>query len=299
MSAHPDAPPVLWSPPPDARTSTRLGEFLTFCERRTGREFADYDDLWSWSIDDGLEDCWAAIWEFFRVESATPYAQVLDQRAMPGARWFGGASLNYAEHVLRSGTGRPADLAIVARSQSRDRIELTWGELVDQVARARAGLQVLGVRRGDRVAAYLPNIPETIVAFLAACSLGATWTSCAPEFGVQAVLDRFSQVEPTVLLGVTGYRYGRHDVSRGDELAAIRAGLPSLVATVVVPYGPFDGPGDRADGVVRWSELLDETGPLEFEHVPLITPCTSCTRRARPGCPNRSSTATVVSWSST
>jgi acetoacetyl-CoA synthetase len=259
------APPILWSPAPDVRASTRLGEFLTFCEERSGRAFVDYDELWEWSISDGLEDCWAAIWDFFDVVSSSPYDQVLDRRVMPGARWFAGASLNYAEHILRAGDGRGDEVALVARSQSRERIDVTWAELADQVARARVGLQRLGVGVGDRVAAYLPNIPETIVAFLAACSLGATWTSCAPEFGVQAVLDRFSQVEPTVLLGVSGYRYGRHEVSRVDELAAIRAGLPSLTATVSVPYGAFDA---APDGAIPWSQIVAGTGSLEFVHVP-------------------------------
>jgi acetoacetyl-CoA synthetase len=139
--------------------------------------------------------------------------------------------------------------------------------LVEQVGRARAGLQRLGVQQGDRVAAYLPNITETIVAFLAACSLGATWTSCAPEFGVQAVLDRFTQVEPTVLLAVEGYRYGRHTVSRVDELAAIRAGLPSLRATVIVPYPDRSALADVDEGVVRWDALTASSGELEFAQV--------------------------------
>jgi acetoacetyl-CoA synthetase len=269
------APPVLWSPATDAFTSTRLGQFRTVCEERAGRPFPDYDALWRWSVSDGLEECWAAIWDFFDVVSGGPYEQVLDRRVMPGARWFAGATVNYAEHVLRSGVGRPGEIAIVGRSQSRDRVELTWSELTEQVGRARAGLARLGVRSGDRVAAYLPNVPETIVAFLAACSLGATWTSCAPEFGVQAVLDRFAQVQPTVLLGVTGYRYGRHDVDRRRELGAIRAGLPSLVATVVVPYGELDAVphtdddgSNRAPGrTLAWSELTAEPGPLEVVRV--------------------------------
>ncbi len=256
-------PEVLWSPPDDARESTRLGEFTRFCEQRTGRMFADYDALWEWSIEDGLEECWGAIWDFFEVESAQPYERVLSERVMPGGRWFEGARLNYAEHILRMGAGRDDEVAIVARSQSRDRIVVTWAELTDQVGRARAGLQRLGVGEGDRVAAYLPNIPETIVAFLAACSLGATWTSCAPEFGVQAVLDRFAQVEPTVLLAVDGYRYGRHDVSRVDELAEIRAGLPGLAATVMVPYAN----DVTASDVVPWSELTAEPGAVEYVRV--------------------------------
>ena len=178
--------------------------------------------------------------------------------------------MNYAEHVLRGGHARPHDVALVSISQSRQRVAVTWGELSDQVARARVGLQQLGVGRGDRVAAYLPNIPETIVAFLATCSLGATWTSCAPEFGVQAVLDRFSQVEPTVLLAVDGYRYGRHDVSRVDELAAIRAGLPTLRGTVMVPY--LDTGSGLPSGAIGWQALLADTAPIEFAQVPFEHP---------------------------
>jgi acetoacetyl-CoA synthetase len=257
-------PPVLWSPPADARSSTRLGIFLQACERRAGRSFADYDQLWRWSTGEGLEACWAEVWDFFDVIASEPYQQVLDRRVMPGARWFAGARLNYAEHICRMAEGRAGDVAVVGVSQARDRVEVTWNELVEQVRRVRAGFVRLGVGEGDCVAAYLPNIPETIVAFLAACSLGATWTSCAPEFGVQAVLDRFRQVEPKVLLAVDGYRYGRRDVSRADELASIRAGLPSLHHTVFLPYS---GRGEPPADVVDWSALLAADGPLEFAHV--------------------------------
>ena len=256
-------PPVLWQPAEDARTATRLGQFMDFCESRTGLTFGGYDALWDWSTDAGLEQFWSAVWDFFDVRPSEPYTRVLDARVMPGARWFPGARLNYAEHALRAAAERAGDVALVGVSQTRERCELTWEQLVEQVGRARAGLQRVGVAPGDRVAAYLPNIPETIVAFLAACSLGATWTSCAPEFGVQAVLDRFTQVEPTVLLAVEGYRYGRHTVSRADELAAIRVGLPSLRATVVVPYPE---PSVLED-VVGWDELVARPGSLDFAQV--------------------------------
>ena len=262
-------PPVLWAPADDARTSTRLGRFLGFCEERSGRTFADYDELWRWSVGDGLEQCWAAVWDYFDVEAVEPYRVVLDRRVMPGADWFPGARLNYARHILRWADDDPEGVAIVGRSQSRGRVELTWGELAEQVARARCGLERLGVGEGDRVAAYLPNVPETIVAFLATASLGATWTSCAPEFGVQAVLDRFAQVEPTVLFAVDRYRYGRHTVDRVDELDTIRAGLPSLAATVVVPYPDASTAGH---GVVEWSELLSETAPLSYVPVEAAHP---------------------------
>jgi acetoacetyl-CoA synthetase len=237
---------------------------MNLCESRSGLRFDDYEQLRLWSIGDGLEDCWAAVWDFFEVEATSPYDRVIDARVMPGATWFGGARLNYAEHTMRAARHRGDDLALVAVSQSRARVELTWDELVDQVARVRSALQALGVVAGDRVAAYLPNIPETIVAFLATASLGATWTSCAPEFGVQAVLDRFTQVEPTVLFAVEGYQYGRNRVSRLDELASVRAGLPSLRQTVVVPY---PDPPASAD-VMVWADLLGEASQLEFVQVP-------------------------------
>jgi acetoacetyl-CoA synthetase len=256
-------PAVLWQPSAEARSATRLGQFMDFCEARTGRTFDDYEELWRWSTDAGLEGFWAAVWDFFDVQSGERYARVVDTRAMPGARWFDGARLNYAEHALRAASGRGEEVALVGVSQTRGRLELTWAQLVEQVGRARRGLQRLGVVRGDRVAAYLPNIPETIIAFLAASSLGATWTSCAPEFGVQAVLDRFTQVEPKVLLAVEGYRYGRHTVARVDELAAIRAGLPSLQATVVVPYPDSSALADA----VQWDELVGVPGELEFAAV--------------------------------
>src|SRR4029453_2767158 len=183
------------------------------------------------------------------------------RREMPGAEWFPGARLNYAEHVL--GTEEDGDrVAVVARSQTRDPIELTFGELRAQVARARAGLQRLGVEPGDRVVAYLPNIPETLVAFLATASLGATWATCAPEFGARSVLARFGQIEPKVLLAVGGYTYRDLPGDRRQQVAEIRAGLPTLERVVHVPYGDNEVPD-----AVSWDDLLAHDGPLEFEPV--------------------------------
>src|ERR671939_652776 len=171
---------------------------------------------------------------------------------MPGAVWFPGATLNYAEHAL----GRDEDrerVAVVAHSQTRDPFELTFGDLREQVARARVGLRRLGVQPGDRVVAYLPNIPETLVAFLATASLGAVWASCAPEFGARSVVDRFGQIEPTVLLAVARYGYGAKDVDRREQVAEIRAGLPTVRHVVHVPYGKNGLPG-----ALGWDELLAE-----------------------------------------
>ncbi|MEY2435190.1 MAG: acetoacetyl-CoA synthetase [Acidimicrobiaceae bacterium] len=256
---------VLWTPPPDVRDRSNIGRYLTWLEAERGLRFQGYADLWRWSVDD-LEGFWSSIWDHFDVVSHTPYERVLADRKMPGATWFSGATLNYAEHALRS---RGAGSAVVSRSQTRPPVDLEWDELRDQVSRARAGLARAGVGRGDRVAAYLPNIAETLVAFLATASLGAVWSSCAPEFGTRSVIDRFQQIDPVVLLTVDGYRYGDRDVDRSEEIAVIRSALPSLRATVVLPYL---GDGTNVPGAVRWDDLIAEAAPLEFEPVPFDHP---------------------------
>jgi acetoacetyl-CoA synthetase len=258
---------ILWSPPTDAGERFQLGSYLEWLRTR-GLELAGYEELWRWSVTD-LEGFWASIWEYFSVLSHTPYRRVLGSPAMPGAEWFPGARLNYAEHML----GREEDLAtvaVVASSQTRAPCELTFGDLRDQVARARAGLERLGVQSGDRVVAYLPNVPETLVAFLACASLGAIWATCPPEFGVRSVVNRLGQLEPSVLLTVTGYRWGDRFVDRREEVAAIRAQLPTLRSVVHVPYA--GGPKDALADAVSWSELLSEAAPLEFEPLPFAHP---------------------------
>jgi acetoacetyl-CoA synthetase len=256
---------VLWEPPGDVRERTRIGRYLAWLDSRRGLRFPGYDNLWRWSVDD-LDGFWSSIWQHFQLDSATPVDRALASRDMPGARWFPGATVNYAAHALRS---EPAGAALVARSQSRPPIELTMVELRDQVARCRAGLQRLGVGRGDRVAAYLPNIPETVVGLLASASLGAIWSSCAPEFGTRSVVDRMRQIEPVVLLAVDGYRYGPKQVDRAAEVAAIRAELPSLRALVTVPY--LDQ-GARHHDSVTWQELLGGAAELAFESLPFEHP---------------------------
>ncbi|MBW3664120.1 MAG: acetoacetate--CoA ligase [Actinobacteria bacterium] len=255
---------VLWEPPEDARTRTAMGRFIDAAAERHGIALADYDAAWRWSVDD-LEGFWATVWDHFDVIAHEPYREVLLDREMPQTVWFPGASLNYAEHALR----RDDDaLAVIARSESRDDIELTYAELRIAVAAARAGLATLGVGPGDRVVAYLPTIPETLIAFLASASLGAIWSSCAPEFGVSAVLDRFQQIEPKVLLTIDGYRYGGRDHDRADEVAAIRDGLPTLEHTVVLPFLDRDGDLAAFPDVLTWDALLDAGGaPLTFEAV--------------------------------
>jgi acetoacetyl-CoA synthetase len=259
---------VLWEPPADVRQTSRMGRFLDRIEGSLSLDLPDYAAAWSWSVDD-LPGFWAAVADEFDVRFHDAAATVLADARMPGARWFPGATLNYAEHLLRTTGDRPA---IVARSQTRDDITVSWDELRDQVARVAAGLRRLGVQRGDRVVAYTPNIPETIVAFLAAASIGAVWSSCAPEFGVKSVVDRVRQVEPTVLFAVDGYRYGSKAIDRTDELAQIRSQLPTLTATVLIPYLDVEAAADRVPDIVTWDELTSESAELTFAPVPFDHP---------------------------
>ncbi len=258
---------TIWEPTPETITNANLTRYREWLARERGLEFADYAALWRWSVTD-LDAFWASIWDHFGVRASAPYTAVLAKDAMPGAEWFPGAQLNYAEHALRRRDDHPA---LVARSETRglDRTTtLTYAELADQVARVRAGLVALGVKRGDRVVAYLPNIPETVVALLATASLGATWASCSPDFGTRAVIDRFAQLEPAVLLAVDGYRYGGKDFDRTEEVAEIERALPSLTATVLVPYLRDAAPAGRT----TWDDLRAHGAPLVFAQVPFAHP---------------------------
>ncbi len=232
----------LWEPSNAA--GSELARFIA------DRGFSDYDELWRWSVDD-LEGFWASVWERFGVESAQPYERVLGRREMPGAEWFPGARVNYAQHVLRM--ARPGVPAIIHAVEGGAPAEVTWDELEDMVARCAAGLRRLGVGPGDRVAAYLPNGPEAVVGLLATASIGAVWSSCAPEFGSPTVIDRFAQIEPRVLLATDGYVYGGKRFDRADRVHEIAGAIASLEHTVMVPSG--------------WDELLSEPAELSFEQV--------------------------------
>jgi len=260
-------PTVLWTPPADVRERTRIGAYLAWLERERGLRFDDYDALLRWSTDD-LDGFWSSVWEHFEVGPPSHARPALAQATMPGARWFPNARLNWAERCLRFAGRAEDDMVLIARSQTRDRITLTVAELRDEVARVRKGLARLGVGRGDRVAAYLPNVPEAVVAMLATASLGAIWSSCAPEFGTRSVVDRWSQIEPKVLLTIDGYRYGDREVDRTDEVAAIRAALPGVI-TVEVPYLHSGG---RIPEAFPWEKLRAVPGDLSFEEVPFDHP---------------------------
>jgi len=257
------APPVLWSPSAERIERATLTRFQRWAAQRTGRDFDTYDALWRWSVED-VEGFWAAIWDFFEVRASAPYERVLGSRSMPGAEWFPGARLNYAEHVFR---GRDdAAVAIRHASELRPLAQMTWGELRTLSARIAAGLRAQGVGPGDRVVAYLPNVPEAIAAFLACASIGAVWSSCSPDFGAASVVDRFAQIEPKVLLAVDGYRYNGRDFDRREVVDGLRTAMPTLSATVLLPY--LD-PDARLDGTLPWEDLLGAAdAELSFEQVP-------------------------------
>ncbi len=269
----------LWEPPPEQLQNVEMGRFMEWAGEARGRAFADYDELWRWSTEH-LEDFWASVWEFCGVRASKPYERVLASHEMPGTRWFEGAQLNYAENLLARGEQRPREVAVLHCSELRELGELTWGELNARVAAAAGGLRALGVQRGDRVVAYMPNIPETLIALLAVASIGAIWSSAAPEFGARSVIDRFAQIEPKVLLAVDGYRHGGKDFDRTAVLERILEELPTVEHVVTLSYladeavdEPASG-GGGVRGVLTWDELLSRGrgSVLSFEQVPFDHP---------------------------
>ena len=265
------APPILWQPSAARIERATVTRYARWLEETRGVRTSGYHDLWEWSVGE-LEAFWASIWDFFRVEASEPYEEVLASRAMPGATWFPGARLNYAQHVFRGRDG--GEVAIRHASELRPLAELTWGELERATARAAAGLRAAGIGSGDRVVAYLPNVVEAVVAFHACASLGAVWSSCSPDFGLRSVVDRFAQIEPRVLLAVDGYRYGGRDHDRLDTVRALQDALPTLERTIVVDYLQ---PGRDLAGLrsaTRWDDFLAEGGdePLTFAQLPFDHP---------------------------
>ena len=262
---------LLWEPSAERVERATMTRYMRWLEAERGRSLGDYQALWEWSVTE-LEEFWASIWDFFAVEASAPYSEVLPERVMPGARWFPGAELSYAQHIFRG--KRDADVAVLHASELRQLDELRWGELRQQVASAAAGLRGLGVEPGDRVVAYLPNIPETLVAVLATASIGAVWSSCSPDFGASSVVDRFAQIEPKVLFCVDGYRYGGKDFDRVETVAGLQRQMPTLERTVLVPYLDPAPDISRLESTITWSELLatGQGAELRFEQVPFDHP---------------------------
>ncbi len=267
-----DHPEVLWSPDERSYRGSALAGFVDWLAQQREIDVDSYQQLYDYSVAD-LAGFWSAVAEYFEVMFRSPHEQVLTSEQMPGAGWFPGATLNYAEHALRSGPGKGAnDVAVIALTEAGERQQLSYGELRTLVAAAQAGLRTLGVAAGDRVVALAPNCAQTLVGFLATASIGAVWSSCSPEFGAQAVCDRFSQLEPSVLIAVDGYRYGGRLIDIRPTVDALRQQLPTLRATVLVGYLDAEA---TLPGTTSWSQLMESesgsgTSPVfaavPFEH---------------------------------
>jgi acetoacetyl-CoA synthetase len=262
---------LLWEPSEEFKENANISRYMRWLKEEKDLTFDDYAELWEWSVTD-LEGFWASLWEYCGVKASKPYERVLGRREMPGAEWFPGAQLNYAEHAFEN--ARADEPAILHHSEIRPLAQLSWRELRERTAALAAGLKSMGVERGDRVVAYLPNIPEAIIALLAVSSIGAIWSSCSPDFGAGSVIDRFKQIEPRVLLAVDGYRYGGRDYDRTQVVAKLQAVIPSLQKTVILPYLEQQPDTSSLENVVTWDELLSENegADLWFEQVPFDHP---------------------------
>jgi len=256
----------VWEPSRGDIERSSLTRYANWLAHERGVKTDGYHELWQWSVSDP-EAFWGSIWDYFEVISEAPYGQVLGSREMPGAEWFPGTRLNYAEHVFRGHDD--AEVALLHASELRELGETTWGELRAEVARVAAGLRELGVGEGDRVVAYLPNIAEAIVGFLATASLGGVWSSASPDFGADSVIDRFAQIEPKVLIACDGYRYGGKDFSRLEVVERLRAELGAQ-HTVLLTYLGAEG---GLEGTIAWQDLGPASGAeLSFTRVPFEAP---------------------------
>jgi acetoacetyl-CoA synthetase len=259
---------LLWTPSAAQVAQANLTKFTTWLERERGWRFANYEELWQWSVAE-LEDFWQALWDYFAIQSSARHTCVLGKRTMPGAEWFPGARLNYAQHVLRH--ERPGTDALLFQSEATPLVGVPWESFAGQVRILATRLRELGVRPGDRVAAYMPNIPQTMIAMLATTAIGAIWACCSPDFGSRGVIDRIQQLAPKVLFCVDGYRYGGKAFERKSELAEVTGALDGLEHVIHVPYlNPEDGKGP-VEGALLWDTVLDHSPipakEFQFEQV--------------------------------
>ncbi len=257
---------VLWTPSQERADASTMAAFERFLGETRGLTFEDYNAMWRWSVSD-LEGFWEAIWEFFNIRASRRYTEVLVNRAMPGAQWCPGAMLNYADNLLRHAEDRPEDIAIVSYSETSGRAQLTWKQMRARVASLASHLRQMGVEQGDRVVAVLPNTDAALIAFLATASIGAVWSICAPDMGHVAIVDRFKQIAPKVLIAQDGYVHAGKIVDRRAVLAEISAALPSVSYFVTLPVM-----GELPKGHVAWDSLLHDDAAFDALPVPFDQP---------------------------
>ncbi|CAN5208979.1 acetoacetate--CoA ligase [soil metagenome] len=261
--------PVLWTPTREFIENSNLKKYEEWVGQKYGLQFSSYRELWEWSVAD-VAKFWETLWDYFDVIHHSPYQKVLSSDKMPGARWFEGATLNYSEHIFRNKSEkRPA---IEFRSENGIHRSVSWQELEQKTAAVRTFLIREGIREGDRVAAYLPNIPESIIVFLAVNSLGAIWSCCSPDFGVSTVIDRFSQIEPSIFFAASGYHYNGKTHSRSNEIKGITEGIESIKKTVLIPYPDSESNTDENSPYISWKTILSGDSEaltftaVEFNH---------------------------------
>ena len=254
----------LWKPSEKFKANSNLYKYQKWLKENKKLSFADYDSLWRWSVEN-VEDFWESIWQYFKVKSYTPYNKVLSSHKMPGAKWFEGSTLNYAEHILQNKSDQYP--AIIFQSENQKLVETSWAELIEQVSAFQQFLKNQGIQKGDRVVGYLPNIPEATVAFLACCSLGVIWSSCSPDFGVNSVVDRFSQIEPKLLIAVDGYQYNGKPYDKTDVVKELLERLPTIKQLVLVPYLNKTST-DKFNTAITWKQAMQTSfTKLHFEAV--------------------------------
>jgi acetoacetyl-CoA synthetase len=264
-------PKRLWTPSEERIQNTNLYRFMNIVNETFNQNFSEYEPLYQWSIEN-IPDFWACLWEFAKIKSSTPYDQVVDDVGkMPGAKWFSGARLNFAENLLRY---KDDHTALIFKGEDRVDRRMTYAELYDEVASVARSLRQAGVRTGDRVVGFMPNMPETVIAMLAATSMGATWSSCSPDFGIKGVLDRFGQIKPKVLFTADGYFFKGKQLDSLERISSILKELPSIEKVVVVPFTEKDPDIRSISNAVLYDDFksLEPAPAIEFEQLPFDHP---------------------------
>jgi len=261
-------PALLWSPSKEFTSESNLNRFITWLSVKKNLEFNEYQKLWEWSISD-ISSFWEFVWEYFDVISYSNYSNPVSG-SMPRTKWFKGSSLNYSEHVFRRAS--PVHPAIIFKSEDADVIKISWEELKEKTGALREFLLQIGVAKGDRVVAWISNIPEAVISFLAVNSLGAIWSSASPDFGISSVIDRFAQIEPKVLITVDGYRYNGKIFDNSEAISELSKRIPSLESTIVIPYLNKQLSSIPVKNGILWPDAIARKGHLEFEVVPFDYP---------------------------
>jgi acetoacetyl-CoA synthetase len=262
---------LLWEPTQERIENTNMYRFMNFINEKYSQNFTEYPSLYQWSIEN-ISDFWAAMWEFAGIKASKPYGQIIDDLGkMPGAKWFSGTRLNFAENLLRY---RDNQTALIFKGEDQVAARMTYAELYDEVARVAISLRAAGVKSADRVVGFMPNMPETIIAMLAATSIGATWSSCSPDFGIKGVLDRFGQIQPKVIFTADGYFFKGKHLDSLERISNIIKKLPSIEKLVVVPYTEKNPDIIGLPNAILYNDFKSSESNLkiEFEQLPFDHP---------------------------